>query len=122
MSSTLAQMAAGAPGGHGSIAGRIALVVIAVAAVGTFTVLQIMARSGRRQPPAEPRRRRYDPSDWRVPPPPYATAGHGGEEPSGNAEQHRPDWRYGYPPGYDPGVQPSWTAGDDARRGRGRSR
>jgi hypothetical protein len=56
-------------GGGGSVAGRIALVAIAVAVVGAFTVLQLRARSGRRRPPDMPDGQtpspgdRYEPED-----------------------------------------------------------
>jgi hypothetical protein len=119
MSASPTWLAAGPSGGDSSMAGRIVLVAVAVVAVGAFTVLQIMARSGRRRPPAQRRRRRYDPSDWRVPPP-CGTAGGNDEAPSGNAEQHRPDWRYGYPPGYDQGLPPRGAVRGEARRDRGR--
>jgi len=115
----VAWMAAGHQGGSGAVAGRIALVAVALLAVSTFAVLQVKARSHRPRTPSEPRRRRYDPSDWRTLPPPYWPEGRNDEAPLGNEERHRPDWRYGYPPGYDPyprydpGRSP-WTARDDA--------
>jgi hypothetical protein len=113
-------LAAGHQAGSGSAAGRIVLVAVAVLAVGAFTVLQIKARS-RRRPPSE-RRRRHDPSDWRALPPPYWAEGRDDEAPLGNEESYRPDWRYGYPPGYEPldasdsGVRPPRAARDDAAR------
>ncbi len=90
-------------GGNGSAVGRIALVAVAVAAVGAFTVLQVMARSRRRRPPTSRGHRSLAASDWRTLPPPYQTQSRDDEAPPGNEESHRPDWRYGYPPGYDPG-------------------
>jgi len=90
-------LAAGQQGGSGSAAGRIALVALAVLAVGAFAVLQIKARSrGRRSG------RRHDPSDWRALPPPSWPGGTDGGAPPGNEERCRPDWKYGYPPGYEP--------------------
>ena len=98
-----------------------------VPAVGAFTVLQVKARSRRRRPPSV-RRRRYDPSDWRALPPQYWAEGRDDEAPSGNEESYRPDWRYGYPPGYEPnnpyrsadrGVAPPRAVRDDATRGWG---
>ncbi len=96
-------MAAGYQDGSGSAAGRLALVAAAVLAIGAFTVLQIKARSRRRQAsPDRGRGRRYDPSDWRTFPPPSWPAGRDDQAPFGNEESYRPDWRYGYPPGYEP--------------------
>jgi len=114
----VAWLAAGHQGGSGSAAGRIALVAVAVLAVGAFAVLQTKARSHRRRPPPG-RRRRYDPSDWRTLSPPYWPQDRGDEAPFGNDERYRPDWRYGYPPGYDPyplydPARSPWTARDDA--------
>ena len=114
-------LAAGQPAGSGSAAGRVALVAIALLAVGAFAVLQISNRSNRRRPPPD-RRGRPGPSDWRTPPPPYWPAGRDGEVPPGNEERHRPDWKYGYPPGYDPypahdPARSPWAARDDATRG-----
>jgi len=119
-----AWLAAGQHGGSGSVLGRIVLVGVAVLAVGAFTVLQIKARSRRRRPPS-PRRCRHDPCDWRALPPQYWAEGRDEEAPLGNEESHRPDWRYGYPPGYepgnpyrsaDPGVRPPRAVRDDAGR------
>lgn len=114
-----AWVAAGHPGGSGSVvAGKIALIAVAVIAVGAFTILQIKARASL-PPPAEHNRGRYDPVGWRVPPAPYGTEGQHGEAPFGNEERYRPDWRYGYPPRRDPGTRLRSTGRDDARRGRG---
>ena len=96
-------LAAGQPaGGGGSAAGRIALVAVALVAVGAFAVLQLRARSDRRRPPSERRRRRYDPADWRALPPPSWPAGRDDETPAGHQQACGPDWRYGYRSGYDP--------------------
>jgi subtilisin family serine protease len=103
-------------GGSSSAAGRVVLVAVAVAAVGAFTVLQVMARSRRRRPPSSRGHRSLDASDWRTLPPRYQTEARDDEAPSGNQESHRPDWRYGYPTGYDPGVGPEWSARDGAPR------
>jgi len=95
-------LAAGQPaGGGGPAIGRIALVAVAVLAVGAFAVLQVHARADRRRPPSD-RRRRYDPSDWRTLPPPRRPAGQDDETPAGQQQAYRPDGRHGYPPGYDP--------------------
>jgi len=95
-------LAAGQPaGGGGPAIGRIALVAVAVLAVGAFAVLQVHARSDRRRPPSA-RRRRYDPSDWRTLPPPSRPSGRDGEAPPGQQRAYRPDGRPEYPPGYDP--------------------
>ncbi len=101
---TAAWLAAGQQSGSGSALGRVVLVAVAVLAVGTFAVLQARARSQRRKPPSDRRRRRrrHDPSDWRTLPPPQWPEGRDDEPPFGNEERYRPDWRYGYPPGYDP--------------------
>jgi hypothetical protein len=110
-------------GGNGSGAGRIALVAVALLAVGAFTVLQVKARSRRRQAPSERGRRRYDPADWRTWPPPSWPGGPDDEAPFGNEESYRPDWRYGYPPGYEPyprydPARSPWAVRDDAARDR----
>jgi hypothetical protein len=119
----VAWLATGHQGGSGSVAGRLALVAVAVLAVGAFAVLQIKARSRRRRPSADRRRRWYDPSDWRTLPPPYWPEGREDEGPLGNEERYRPDWRYGYPPGYEPyplydPARSPWAARDDAARDR----
>ncbi len=103
-------------GGSSSAIGRVVLVAVAVAAVGAFTVLQIMARSRRRRPSSSRGHHSLDASDWRTMPPKCQTEARDDEAPSGNEESHRPDWRYGYPPGYDPGVGPEWSARDGAPR------
>jgi len=123
----VAWMAAGHQGGSGAVTGRIALVAVAVLAVGAFAVLQVKARSHRPRPPSEPGRRRpepfnpFNPSDWRTLPPPYWPEGRNDEAPFGNEERHRPDWRYGYPPGYEPyprydPARSPWATRDDAAR------
>jgi hypothetical protein len=116
-------LAASYQGGSGSDAGRIALVAVAVLAVGAFTLLQVKAWSRRRGALSSPGRRRYDPADWRTFPPPSWPEGRPDEAPAGNEESCRPDWRYGYPPGYqpypryDPARSP-WAAREDAARDR----
>lgn len=87
-------LAVGQQGGGGSVAGRVALVAVAVLALGAFAVLQVKARSRGR------RRRRGRPGP---------AAG-------------RPDWKYGYPPGYEPyplydPARSPWGARDEATRG-----
>ena len=109
-------------GGSGSAAGRIALVAVAVLAVGAYAVLQVKTRS-RGRPLLRRRARRYDPADWRTYPPEPLPGGRDHEAPPGNQERHRPDWKYGYPPGYepyplyDPDRSP-WTPANDAARDR----
>jgi hypothetical protein len=71
---------------------------VAILVVGAFTVLQIRAwpdhrRAGRARP------------DWRVPPSRYGQDAGQDETPGGNEERNRPDWQYGYPPGYEPGPR-----------------
>jgi hypothetical protein len=117
---SVAWMAAGDQGGSGSVAGRMALIAVAVLAVGAFAMLQIKARSHRPRPPSK-RRRRYDPSDWRTLPPPHWPQGRDDERPLGNEERHRPDWKYGYPPGYEPyplydPARSPWGPRDEAAR------
>ena len=80
-------LAAGHQGGSGSVAGRIALVTVAVLAVGAFAVLQGQGAVAPRRPP---RRRRYDPSDWRTLPAAVWPEGRDDEAPSGNEERYRP--------------------------------
>ena len=88
---TAAWLAAGDQGEGGSVLGRVVLVAVAVLAVGAFAILQVKARS----------RRRRRPVDWRAVPPPRWPAEQD-EPPVGQRERSRPDWRYGYPPGYEP--------------------
>jgi hypothetical protein len=111
-------------GGNGTAAGRIALVLVALLAVGAFTLLQVRARWRRRGAPSAPRgRRRYDPSDWRTWPPPSWSGGPDDQPRPGNQEKIRPDWRYGYPPGYEPyprydPARSPWAVRDEAVRDR----
>ncbi len=117
----VAWLAAGHQGGSGSVVGRIALVAVAVLAMGAFAALQIKARSHRRRPQSERHRRRYDPSDWRMLPPPRWPGGRDDEAPLGNEERYRPDWKYRYPPGYDPyplydPARSPWAVHGDAAR------
>lgn len=112
-------VAAGQASGSGSAMGRIALVAVAVLAVTAYAVLQLRARSGR----ARGGRRRYDPWDWRTYPPQARPGGRDSGAPCGNEESGRPDWRYGYPPGYEPyplydQARSPWAAPDDAIRDR----
>ncbi len=116
-------LAASYQGGNGSGAGRIALVAVAVLAIGAYAVLQVKARSRRRGAMSARGRRRYDPADWRTWPTPSWPGGRDDEPLSGNEEQCRPDWRYGYPPGYEPypsydPARSPWAARDDAARDR----
>ena len=59
-------LAASYTSGSGSATGRIALVAVAVLAVGAYVFLQLKARSRR----ARTGRLRYDPWDWRTYPHP----------------------------------------------------
>jgi hypothetical protein len=108
-------LAASYTSGSGSAAGRIALVTVAVLAVGAYAFLQLKARSRR----ARAGRLRYDPWDWRTYHHPSRSERRDAGEPSGNEESSRPDWRYGYPPGYEPyplydQARSPWTARDQA--------
>ena len=110
-------------GGSGSAAGRIALVAVAVLAVGAYAGLQIKTRPRGRRSLLRRRARQYDPADWRTYPPEPWPGGGDSEAPPGNQERYRPDWKYGYPPGYepyplyDPDRSP-WTPANDAARDR----
>jgi len=111
-------------GGNGSAAGRIALVLVALLAVGAFVLLQVKARWRRRGGLRSPLGgRRYDPSDWRTWPPPSWPGGPGDEAPFGNEDKCRPGWRYGYPPGYEPyprydPARSPWPVPDEPARDR----
>jgi len=113
-------LAAGYAEGSGSAVGRIALVAVAVLAVAAYALLLLFkGRSGR----ARAGRRRYDPWDWRTYPPESGSGGREGGVPYGNEESSRPDWRYGYPPGYEPyplydQARSPWATGDDAASDR----
>ena len=107
-------MAAGHADGSGSGMGRIALVAVAVLAVAAYTLLALKARSRRARAG-----RRYDPWDWRTYPPESRPGGRDSGAPYGNEESRRPDWRYGYPPGYEPyplydQARSPWAVKDDA--------
>jgi hypothetical protein len=109
---------AGHADGSGSATGRIALIAVAVLAVAAYALLQLKARSGRARAA-----RRYDPWDWRTYPPESGPAGRDAGAPYGNEESSRPDWRYGYPPGYEPyplydQARSPWAVKDDAIRDR----
>ena len=116
-------------------AGRIVLVAVAVAAVGAFTVLQIMARSGRRRAPVSRGRRAHAAAcDWRTLPPQYEDDAGRAERPAADHDGYGPLWRYGSPhgyardygpghspdhgPGYAPRAQPPWHAPQDAAHKR----
>ena len=112
-------LAANQADGNGSAAGRIALVAVAVLAIGAYALLQLQARSRR----ASAGRRRYDPWDWRTYPPESRPAGPDAGGPYGNEESSRPDWRYGYPPGYEPyplydQARSPWAVRDQASSDR----
>lgn len=117
-------LASGYHGGNGSAAGRIALVLVALLAVGAFALLQVRARWRRRGGLRRPLgRRRYDPSDWRTWPPPSWSGGPDDEALSGDEESGRPGWRYGYPPGYEPypryhPARSPWAVRDERARDR----
>lgn len=112
-------LAANQTDGNGSAAGRIALVAVAVLAIVAYALLQVTARSRR----ASAGRRRYDPWDWRTYPPESRPAGPDAGVPYGNEESSRPDWRYGYPPGYEPyplydQARSPWAVRDQASSDR----
>ena len=87
-------VASGDTEGSGSPAGRIALIVVAVFAVAAYVMLQLRTRSRRKAGT-----RRYDPWDWRT----YPEEGSPVDQAlAGPEEGRRPEWRYGYPPGYEP--------------------
>jgi hypothetical protein len=99
--------------GNGSSAGRVALIAIAVLAVAAYVVLQLRSRSRRAAGT-----RRYDPWDWRT----YPEDGSPVDQAlAGPEEGRRPEWRYGYPPGYEPyplfeSAELPWTDLDEAVR------
>ena len=107
-------LAAGYTGGSGSAMGRIALVAVAVLAVAAYALLALKARSRRARSG-----RRYDPWDWRTYPPEVRPGDRNPGTPYGDEERSRPDWRYGYPPGYEPyplydQARSPWAVKDDA--------
>ena len=111
-------LASGYTEGSGSSAGRIALIAVAILAVAAYAGLQLRARSRQKDGT-----RRYDPWDWRTYPPESRPGGRGAGAPYGNEESRRPDWRYGYPPGYEPyplydQARSPWTVPDDATSDR----
>ena len=103
--------ASGYTEGSGSAAGRIALIAITVLAVAAYVMLQLRARA-RRQAGT----RRYDPWDWRT----YPDDGSPVDQALGGPEEgRRPEWRYGYPEGYEPcplydSAELPWTDLDKA--------
>ncbi len=90
--------------------GRIALVALAVVAVGAFVVLQIMARSDRR-PPAPRGRRPRAGYDWRTLPPEYEDGAGTRERPDSEHDGDGPLWRYGAPQGYGRDYGPGHSSG-----------
>jgi hypothetical protein len=111
-------LAAGYADGSGSAMGRIALVAVAVLAVAAYALLLLKARSSRARTG-----RRYDPWDWRTYPPESGPGDRDSGAPYGDEESRRPDWRYGYPPGYEPyplydQARSPWAVKDDATRDR----
>lgn len=111
-------LAAGQADGSGPAVGRIALVAVAVLAMAAYALLALTARSRRARAG-----RRYDPWDWRTYPPDAGPGGRDSGVPYGNEESSRPDWRYGYPPGYEPyplhdQARSPWAVKGDAIRDR----
>ena len=107
-------LAAGHADGSGPGLGRIALVAVAVLAIAAYALLALKARSRRARAA-----RRYDPWDWRTYPPESGPGSRDTGVPYGNEESSRPDWRYGYPPGYEPyplydQARSPWAVTDDA--------
>lgn len=107
-------LASGYTEGSGSAAGRIALVAVAVLTVAAYVILQLRTRSRRAA-----WTRRYDPWDWRT----YSEGGSPADQalagPGQPEEGRRPEWRYGYPPGYEPyplyeSAELPWTDLDKA--------
>ena len=109
-------LAAGYADGSGSAMGRIALVAVAVLAVAAYAAAAAQGRDragpgpgGAGTIPGTGGRTRRSP-------------GRGGRDtgvPYGNEESSRPDWRYGYPPGYEPyplydQARSPWAVRDDA--------
>ena len=86
------------PGHDGGPAGRITLVIIAVAAAAAFAILQVIARSHGR--------RRSAHADWRTWPPGYDPWADGGDPVAGQHEgsAYRPG--YGFLPGHGRGLSP----------------
>lgn len=92
-----AWLALGHQAGSDPVAGRIVLVLIAVLAVGAFTMLQVKARSRERSSPQR-RPRPVDAPDRRTVPPAWYGADTAS---SGDDERYRPDRGYGYLPRRD---------------------
>jgi hypothetical protein len=86
------------PGHDGGSAGRITLILVAVAAVAAFAGLQVIARSQRRRWSAY--------ADWRTWPPGYDPWADAGDPVAGQHEgsAYRPG--YGFLPGHGRGAQP----------------
>jgi hypothetical protein len=111
-------LAVGQAEGSGPAVGRIALVAVAVLAVAGYALLALKARSRRARAG-----RRYDPWDWRTYPPESRRGGRDAGVLDGNEESRRPDWQYGYPPGYEPyplydQARSPWAVKDDATSDR----
>ena len=105
-------LASGYTEGSGSSTGRIALIAVAVLAVAAYVMLQLRARSRR-----SAGTRRYDPWDWRTYPEDGSPVDQGL---AGPEEGRRPEWRFGYPPGYEPyplsgSEELPWTELDKAQ-------
>jgi hypothetical protein len=123
-----AASAAGHARGSSPLLGRIALIAVAVAAVGAFTLLQIMAGSRRGRSPRVRGRRSRAVYDWRTLPPQYDDD-ETDELPFADHDGYGPLWRYGSPqgfgrdygpgrssgygPGYSSGQGPGYTSGHD---------
>jgi hypothetical protein len=95
--------------GSDPVLGRIALIAVAIAAAGAFTLLQLRARS--RRPILGQRRRTRAGRDWRTLPPPYSASAPD-ERPLRDHDDDGPLWRYGSPRGYGrdygPGHRPDY--------------
>jgi membrane-anchored mycosin MYCP len=105
-----AAAAAGHARGSSPLLGRIVLVAVAVAAVGAFTVLQIMARSRRGRSRRVRSRRSRAVYDWRTLPPQYDDD-ESDEMPFADHDSYGPLWRYGSPQGFGRDYGPGRSSG-----------
>ena len=112
--------------GSNPVLGRIALVAVAVAAVGAFTVLQIKAWSRPPSRPARPARtargrQARAVADWRTLPPQYSDGAADEEVRPCGQDDYGPLWRYGALRSYSHRDGPGHRREDGPGRGAGRS-